>query len=218
MIPRGSGAARRGGGAGAGRGEHCEENPELSLKAATAGIHYPSGDMFIASVSHCWAPRWEQPTVGAASNSEGVRAAHPALHNGSSQAANPPGHHATALDFGADPVLFWAASGHMFSLGCLISHSRSDARALPPLPCDQPRQCPSTPAHAHPCPCPAVKSASSRGYCPVTIRSGAASFVPGSACCPDAAGVSIPSRSSPKAEMQPGSQEMPALAAWTSTP
>lgn len=79
-IPRRSGAARRGGEAG--RGEHCEENPELSPKAATAGIHYPSGDVFIASVSHCRAPRWEQPTVGATSNSDVVRPAHPALHDG----------------------------------------------------------------------------------------------------------------------------------------
>lgn len=51
-----------------GYGEHCEENPELSPKAVTDGIHYPSGDMFIASVSHCRAPGWEQPTAGAASN------------------------------------------------------------------------------------------------------------------------------------------------------
>lgn len=36
-----------------GQGEHCKENPERSRKAATTGIHYPSGDVFIASVSHC---------------------------------------------------------------------------------------------------------------------------------------------------------------------
>lgn len=87
-ILRGSRAARRGGGAG--RGEHCEENPELSPKVATSGIHYPSGDVFIASVSHSWAPRWEQLTAGASSNSHRVWAAHPAPHNRSPQ-ASPPG-------------------------------------------------------------------------------------------------------------------------------
>lgn len=36
-----------------GWGQRCEGNPELSPKAAAAGIHYPQGDMFIVSVSHC---------------------------------------------------------------------------------------------------------------------------------------------------------------------
>lgn len=74
----------------------------------------------------------------------------------------------------------------------------------------------AVPLHARPCPpmpMPCSKVSLKQGISPVMIRSEAASFVPGSACYPDAVGVSIPSRSSPKAEMQPGSQETPALAA-----
>lgn len=83
---------------------------------------------------------------GAASNSEGVRATHPALHNGSSQAANPPGHHPTALDFGANPVLFWAASGQIgmpnFSLEKRCQRTAPSAM----------RPAPAVPLHARPCP------------------------------------------------------------------
>lgn len=147
-ILRKSRAARRGGEAG--QGEYCKENPELSPKAVTAGIHYPLGDMFIASMSHCWAPGWEQSMAGAASNLDGVQAAHPAPHNGSSQASplGPP--HAS---LGADPALFQAMSGHVFFPGCFISHLRSDARALP-LPAMRPAQAvplclPPMPPHAH---------------------------------------------------------------------
>ncbi|XP_037252438.1 poly(rC)-binding protein 3 isoform X22 [Falco rusticolus] len=126
-----------------------------------------------------------------------------------------PSNHVPAPDLGADPVLFWTTLGHVFPLGCFTFfhfHSRSDARVLP-LPATQP----ALAVPLHPCP-PVPMPASSPGYHPVMISSGAAGFTPGTAHCPDAAGLSIPSRSSPRAETQLGSQEKPALPARTSVP
>ena len=140
------------------RGERCEENPELSPKVATAGIHYPLGDVFIASVSHGRAPGWEQPRAGAASNSDGVWAARPAPYNGSSQ-ASPPGCHMPGPGLGPDRALFWATSGHVFCLGCFVAHLRSDARALPLPAMNQPQQCP-------PMPMPLGKASPEQGVLP----------------------------------------------------
>lgn len=199
-----------------GWGQRCEGNPELSPKAAAAGIHYPQGDMFIVSVSHC------RPRVGAA-------------HSGSRQQfgrgmgcpSSPTqwqlssclslGRHAPSLDPGAHPALFWAALGYVFSRGCFISHSRSDARALP-LPATRPALV--VPFHAHPRPpmlVPLVKPALSRGYCPVVIRSRAASLTPGSTSCTHVAGGGSPSPTGPAQGLK-HIQEKLALPAQTFAP
>lgn len=151
-----------------GWGEHCKENPELSPKAVTAGIHYPSGDVFMASVSHCQAFGWEQPIAWAANNLDGVQAAHPAPHNGNSQAALPP-----------EPT--HSSPGPCSRLSAVLSQIKARVFSRM-LHFSLEKQCQSTapPCHitshgsAPLCPCPWVRPALSRGYHFVMIRNGAA--------------------------------------------
>lgn len=133
-----------------GWGKHCKENPELSPKAVTAGIHYPSGDVLMASVSHCQALGWEQPMAWAASNLDGVRAAHPAPHNGSSQAAHTPPRATTQQPWTLQQTqcYFEPHQGTCFLQDAPFLTREAMPGHCPSLPSHQPWQCPSVPMPA----------------------------------------------------------------------